>query len=113
MKNNNRIVIISPFATEDEAARKRHILYARRCVRDALLRGEFPFASHLLYTQSGILDDDIPAERQQGIAAGHAWMKVADRIAIYTDYGESGGMLADIAYAEHLKIPIAKRSIGK
>jgi len=113
MKNNNRVVIISPFASDDEAARKRHILYARRCIRDSLLRGEHPFASHLLYTQTGILNDTITEERQQGIAAGHAWMKAANLVAVYTDYGESGGMLSDIVYADHLKKEVVKRSIGK
>lgn len=112
MKNNNLVIIISPFAG-DESTKKKHVLYARRCVRDALLQGEFPFAYHLLYTQTGILNDDIAEERQQGIAAGHAWMKAANLVAVYTDYGESGGMLADIAYAEHLKIDVIKRSIGK
>ena len=112
MKNNNLVIVVSPFAA-DESAKKRHILYARRCVRDSLLRGEFPFASHLLYTQTDILNDEIAEERQQGIAAGHAWMRASNLIAVYTDYGESAGMLSDIAYAEHLKKEVIKRSIGK
>jgi len=112
MKNSNLVIIISPYRGKEQA-KKKHILYARCCVRDSLLRGEHPFASHLLYTQTGVLDDEVTEERQQGIAAGHAWMKAANLVAVYTDYGESGGMLADIAYAEHLKKEVTKRSIGK
>lgn len=56
-----RLVIIeSPFAGDVE----KNTRYARACVRDSLLRGEAPIASHLLYTQGGILNDDVPAERQ-------------------------------------------------
>lgn len=69
-----RLVIIeSPFAGDVE----KNIRYARACVRDSLLRGESPIASHLLYTQEGILNDDVPAERQHGIDAGLAWRRRA------------------------------------
>ncbi len=68
------VIIESPYAGDIE----RNVEYARACVRDSLSRGEAPIASHLLYTQPGILRDDIPAERQWGIAAGLAWRHVAD-----------------------------------
>lgn len=62
------VILESPFAGDV----KRNILYARMCVRDSLGRGEAPIASHLLYTQSGILNDNLPEERQWGIDAGLA-----------------------------------------
>ena len=49
-------------------------------------------ASHLLYTQPGILDDTIPDEREVGIAAGLEWAHVAEAMVIYTDRGISPGM---------------------
>lgn len=55
-KNNNpnRLVILeTPFAGDI----KKNIEYARACMKDCFKRGEFPFASHLLYTQEGILDE--------------------------------------------------------
>ena len=52
------VVLESPFAGNVEM----NIHYARACMADCLARGEAPFASHLLYTQPGILDDDIPEE---------------------------------------------------
>lgn len=84
-----RLVIVeSPFAGDVEA----NLNYARAAVRDSLLRGEAPIASHLLYTQKGILDDDIPQERTQGIDAGLAWGRIADASVVYIDRGISKGM---------------------
>src|SRR5690606_40243334 len=56
-----RLVIVeSPYAAKEFFDRVRNQDYARAALRDSLLRGEAPFASHLLYTQAGVLDDDIP-----------------------------------------------------
>jgi hypothetical protein len=62
-------------------------------------RGEAPIASHLLYTQPGVLDDTDSAQRAQGIAAGLAWRDVADASVFYVDRGMSGGMLAALEAA--------------
>ena len=50
--------------------RGANIDYARACVADCLRRGDSAIASHLLYTQPGVLRDDVPGERELGIAAG-------------------------------------------
>ncbi|MEI9428674.1 DUF7768 domain-containing protein [Mesorhizobium sp. Cs1299R1N3] len=106
--NSARLVIIeSPFAGH----RERNIAYARRCVRDSLQRGEAPIASHLLYTQEGILDDDNPVERALGIDAGLAWRKVAEASVVYTDLGISSGMKYGIAAAEAAGRPVEYRSL--
>ena len=78
----------------------RNLTYARACLRDCFLRGEAPFASHLLYTQPGVLDDNIPEERVQGIVAGLAWGVQADVTVVYTDLGISEGMQRGIESAE-------------
>jgi hypothetical protein len=52
----------------------------RAAVRDRILRGESPIASHLLYTQPGFLKDDVPEERHLGIEAGLAWRSVGRRL---------------------------------
>ena len=103
------VIIESPYAGDVEA----NVAYARRCVRDSLLRCEAPLASHLLYTQDGILSDDIPNERQQGIAAGLAWGMVAQLTAVYTDRGISDGMKQGIAAAEALGRPIEYRKLNR
>ncbi|PLS19372.1 hypothetical protein CVD28_02860 [Bacillus sp. M6-12] len=95
MRENQLVIMESPFAGEVEA----NIYYARMAVRDSLLRGEAPIASHLLYTQDGILNDDIPEERQHGIEAGLAWGKVAEKTVVYIDKGISRGMTYGIERA--------------
>lgn len=104
-----KVILESPFAGDVET----NIEYARRCVRDSLLRGEAPIASHLLYTQPGILDDNIPEERQHGIDAGLAWRSVADATVVYTDLGISTGMKYGIAAATDAGRPVEYRSIGE
>lgn len=67
------VILESPFAGDIE----KNLKYARKCMRDCFMRGELPFASHLLYTQDGILNDDLPKERMLGIDAGLCWGKFA------------------------------------
>ncbi len=103
-----RLVILeSPYAGEVEA----NVAYARRCLRDSLRRGESPIASHLLYTQPGVLDDAVPVERQQGIDAGLAWRRVAEASVVYTDRGISKGMEYGIKAAEQAGIPVEYRRL--
>ena len=104
-----RLVILeSPYAGDVDA----NVVYARRCLRDTLRPGEAPIASHLLYTQPDVLDDTIPAERQEGIDAGLAWRRLAEASVVYTDRGISPGMRHEIAAAEEAGIPVEYRSIG-
>src|SRR5277367_5011195 len=103
-----RVILESPFAGNLE----RNIRYARACLRDCLLRGEAPFASHLLYTQEGVLDDTILAERDHGIKAGFAWRDTAEVMVVYIDLGYSGGMKAGIADARAKNRPIEYRALA-
>jgi len=102
-----RVILESPFAGDVE----RNIKYARACVRDSLSRGEAPIASHLLYTQEGILDDDVPEERQWGIDAGLVWKEVAEKHVFYIDYGMSVGMIYAKQNATQNNIPVETRKI--
>lgn len=101
------VILESPFAGDVE----RNIDYARMCVRHSLSMGEAPIASHLLYTQPGILDDDIAFERQWGIDAGLAWKQVAHKHVFYIDYGISRGMQYAIDCAQTNGAAIEYRSI--
>jgi hypothetical protein len=103
-----RLVILeSPYAGDIE----KNVAYARACVRDSLSRGEAPIASHLLYTQAGILRDEVADERQWGIDAGLAWASKADATVVYTDNGVSRGMEYGIAHANEAARPIEYRSL--
>lgn len=104
-----KVILESPFAGDVET----NIKYARLCVKDSLMRGEAPIASHLLYTQDGILNDNIPDERIKGINAGLEWKKVADLQVFYVDYGISKGMKYGMDYAKENNIPYEIRIILK
>lgn len=101
------VVIESPFAGDTE----RNMAYLAACMRDSILRGEAPYASHGLYTLPGCLDDDVPEERTLGINAGLAWGDVADLRAVYTNLGISRGMQLGIDRAASRAQRIEQRSL--
>lgn len=103
-----RVIIESPYAGNVEL----NLRYLRACMHDSLMRGEAPFVSHGLYTQPGVLDDNDPEERRQGLYAGFTWRLVAEATIVYTNLGITKGMAFGIAHAEtHGKV-IEYRSLG-
>lgn len=107
MMRMKRVVIESPFAGLVD----RNLRYLRAAMHDCLVhRGEAPYASHGLYTQPGVLDDDIPAERQLGIEAGFAYREVADVSAFYVDFGMSAGMSYGLMHATKNNRPVQYRA---
>jgi hypothetical protein len=107
-----RVLIESPLRADTPKGYERNRVYARRAMRDCLLRGEAPFASHLLYDQPGILDDANAGERRLGMEAGFAWGMKAELAAVYVDYGVSGGMEEGIKRHKTLGIEVVTRTIG-
>ena len=102
-----RVIVESPYAGDVA----RNLRYLRACMRDCLLRGEAPFASHALYTQPGVLDDEIPEERQLGIESGFAWRALASKTVVYADLGTSKGMLYGIADSKKRGIEVEYRTL--
>lgn len=102
------VVLESPYAGEVAL----NVAYARAAMRDSLLRGEAPIASHLLYTQDGILDDLVPEERVRGIEAGLLWGALATASVVYVDRGFSGGMIQGIERARKEGRPVSYRVLG-
>lgn len=106
------VVVESPFATakitlasgvEYEALQADNVAYARACMHDCLVNhGEAPFASHLLYTQEGVLDDDVPDERKLGIEAGLEIGRSAKKRVFYVDRGFSSGMKWGFQFAQEI-----------
>ncbi len=86
------VILESPYKGKNYEDTEENVRFARLCLRDCLTRGEAPFASHLLYTQDGVLDDKIPAERNLGIEAGFAYKEVAKETVVYINRGLSRGM---------------------
>jgi hypothetical protein len=103
-----RVIVESPYAGDILA----NTTYARRCLSNCLKRGEAPIASHLLYTQPGVLNDHIAEERELGIAAGLAWWVSAELIVFYVDRGWSPGMEAAFQAVAEQKLPFEIRKLG-
>jgi hypothetical protein len=102
------VVIESPYAGNIE----QNLRYVRACMRDCLLRGEAPFASHALYTQPGVLCDEVPAEREHGIQAGFAFRALTQKTVVYEDLGYSRGMNYGIKHAIDIGHLIEYRKLG-
>lgn len=102
-----RVIIESPYAGDVETNKR----YLQACMRDCLLRGEAPFASHGLYTQPGVLCDEVPIEREHGIQAGFAWREAAAATVVYIDLGISRGMKYGIEHAQKLGHDVEMRSL--
>ncbi len=102
-----RVILESPYAGDTDL----NVRYARACLRDCLMHGESPLASHLLYTQAGVLDDSVKSERKRGIDAGLAWVHVAHATVCYTDLGISKGMEYGISAAKTVGLPVEYRAL--
>lgn len=92
--------------------REKFETYAREALRDCILRGEAPIASHVLLASTGVLDDGDPGERAIGMAAGFAWTPAAELVAVYCDHGISDGMREGIRGAWELGIPVELRTLA-
>ena len=112
MSDRRLVILESPYSGDKETMRKNKT-YARKCIRDSLERGEAPIASHLLYTQTGILNDAVESERAWGIDAGLAWVEVADASVFYTDLGMSDGMVEGVKAATEAQISIEFRTLKR
>lgn len=96
------VVVESPFSGNVEL----NVRYARAAVRQCIKAGTVPLASHLLYTQPGILDDNDPAERTLGIQLGFEARRLAAKTLVFTDLGISAGMMQGVADAERRGCPV-------
>lgn len=92
-----KVVIESPFSSSNGYCVEENLAYLRAVMADCLARGEAPYASHALYTQPGVLDDNNPEEQEQGMEAGFEWGALADVRVVYTDMGMTSGMETGIA----------------
>ena len=95
------VIIESPYAETPHTTVQENLRYGRACLRYALEHGYAPFASHLLYTQDGVLGDKDLQERSLGIQAGFViGGSLNAAVLVFADYGISPGMTMGIEYAE-------------
>lgn len=107
------VILESPYSGSTPEETEKNVEYARKCVLDSLLRNEAPVASHLLYTQKGILDDSDETQRNLGISAGLEWIDKADASVVYFDRGISHGMSIGIRAAQKRGLPVLFRSLNE
>jgi hypothetical protein len=103
------VIVESPYAGDVPL----HLRYLRACLRDCVLRGETPYASHGLLTQPGVLRDEIGEERELGISAGFAWRELAKLTVIYQDLGWSRGMYRGLNDCQVRDLPWEVRTLGE
>lgn len=111
MTTPKRVMIESPFHSDNPETHRAYKLYLMRAVYDCLQRKEAPFASHGFYTL--FLNDKDQREREQGMACGFAWQQAAQLVAVYEDYGISKGMWEGISNAFKHDLKVEHRQIGK
>lgn len=106
------VQIESPYASQHDLVVEFHEWYLAACLRDSLMRGEAPFASHGLYTRRGVLKDRDKDERRMGIEAGFAFRSVTTVTAVYMDLGMTTGMVAGIEDAAKAGRRVEERRLG-
>lgn len=100
-------IVESPYAGDI----KRNLAYARSCISHCIQKGETPFASHLFFTQEGVLNDDDAEERKKGIELGFNFWEHAEKIVFYIDNGISRGMKAALENCIQHGVPYEFRNL--
>lgn len=107
-----RVIIESPYGSDDDQIVERNIRFLRACMHDAIVNhNEAPYASHGLYTQPGVMNDRDEKERDLSIQAGLLWRDVAELAVVYTNLGITKGMRFGIQHAEERDNPIVYRRL--
>jgi hypothetical protein len=104
------VILVTPFMSEDPSLAQKMSRYAMRATRDSVLKHEAPLASNLFYYS--VLNDKDPIERDIGLHAQLSWLRVADLVAVYVDFGITPAMKVAINNATLLVKKIEYRTIG-
>lgn len=106
---NPVVVIESPYSGENQDEVDKNVAYAKEALKDSLLRGESPMASHLLYTQT--LNDNDEMERNTGMEAGWQFYRHAAKCVVYADRGITMGMAEGMQIALEHGVPVEVRKL--
>lgn len=101
-----RVFVCSPLRAPTPEGYALNIKLARELTLAVLRAGHAPYTPHLWYSE--LLDDRIESERKLGMAAGAAWLRVADEIWVYADsYDQcSAGMKSEVEAAQKFALPL-------
>jgi hypothetical protein len=91
-----RVFVCSPYAGNVD---RNHAIAVELC-RMVLARGDAAYAPHVHY--HGILEDQVPEDRELAIASGLAYLETCDEILAYVGSGISQGMKRELACARAL-----------
>ena len=96
------IYVCSPYKGDIETNTEAAKQYCRYISK----RGSHPLCPHIYFTQ--FLNDDVPEERNAGMAHALAWLDDCDRMYIFLNDNRtvSEGMQKGIEYANDHNIPI-------
>lgn len=97
---NDFVIIESPYGNSEENEILKNINYARTAVVSCLNKGEIPFASHILYTQKGVLEDSKPEQRRLGVEAGLCFGNLCEKTILFPDLGMTSGMIEGVEKAK-------------
>lgn len=107
-----KVIIESRFSASNTEGLVRNKKFTLACMRDCFMRGEAPYASHVIYAQTHILDDFIAHERALGMHAGFLWGDLGELTVVYTDLGISTGMEMGINHAKKIGREVEYRELG-
>jgi hypothetical protein len=99
-----RVFICSPYRGDVPA----NVALARAACAEVLRAGDAPFAPHLHYP--ALLDDGDAAERDTGLAAGRAWLAVADEVLVAGPVSDGMRQEIDDALARGIPVRYAQTS---
>lgn len=89
------VVVVSEFKNK-----KFNLKLAQKYCKYVFDQGHYPYASHLIYPQ--ILNDSDPSQRELGLKASKAFIKVCSEVWVFYKDGveDSDGMKQEIACAD-------------
>jgi len=85
---------------------ERNLILAKKLCLAVIDAGHAPYCPHVLYTSIG-LDDRNQKHRAAGIAAGMAWLGMADEVWVFARNLDecSEGMLSEVVKANKFNLP--------
>lgn len=104
-RNRKKIYVVSKYAGNTGSNIRNAVKYCRYVIAE----GGMPIASHLLYPASGILRDEIEAEREMGLMFGLALLGICDEVWVFGDV--SPGMETEIKEARRLNKPVMFKEV--
>src|SRR5262245_30775558 len=97
-------LVISPYRGDQPGMLELNKAYLNVAIRDAVIRGYSPVATHKMFTES--LNDNDPTERILGMQQRDTFMRVSEGGWVNTDLEVSNGMKEDIEALKKRGIPV-------